>query len=371
MKEETEKELKRRLRRVFSFEDNDETVNSLFSALPDELTYLTQYVIDSHSSEKMKMDEDKRKKYFFDNAMIMPKHFGLAYNNGVVSEEVLEKRRKKLEKSDTLLKQNGLVDMENFWTKEDFSLIYIVGLKHRFTVDDYLNNKAIQYYLKYFELDVGLFWYFLLFAYDCTYEACIDGVEAVKSNVQIMKEFLQMIDSNVQRPDYTKKKEEQEIKNLLLTKDYMSLTLKVGKKKLVIKRPAIIEFIRWLCDVHNERLYEHPLISYMDLSVLIQRGKTESEGPRVAYFARAFIGLFDSFEQIVKKRKRKKSTSPEEYDFIAKLAYFTKLTGDSVYRENGVEALKKAIGRHRKYKYTNFSRYFDRVNFNLKNYRMI
>ena len=49
--------------------------------------------------------------------------------------------------------------------------------------------------------------------------------------------------------------------------------------------------------------------------------------------------------------------SMKEYDFIAKLAYFTKITGESSYKLDGAEALKKNLERHENYVYKNHSKY--------------
>ena len=112
-----------------------------------------------------------------------------AYNKGVLDDKLLNKRKRILGDCKNLpIKKNGWFDKEAYEKrrKEYHSVMPLIGLKHRFTLDEYLKNEDIKYYLKYFELDTEKFWYLLLFFYECTDEMCFDG--EVEGMIYIWKE---------------------------------------------------------------------------------------------------------------------------------------------------------------------------------------
>ena len=347
MKEETNKVLKNVEKKVHVALPPNSLGAEFYMTLPDFLAYVGLFSIGRFQMNLMSKDLDqKHLQQILALAEKTVNEFRRSFLKGTISDDDLEKRNRLLEERSKISKKGGEESMP-FLSKEDGDLILRVGLKHKFTMNDFINNEDIQYYLDYFELDLLRFYFFLLYAYDSTYETCIDGTIMLDANSQILRGFTRMIDSNI------KSKEG----GTVLTNSHMSLTLKVGTKKIIIGNPAVIEFIRSKCDVPDKELANNPLTNVLDFATLATKGVTESYGATLTYFAEVFILLFSSQEQILKKRHNILTPTKEEYDFIAKLAYFTKITGDSVYRNDGADALRKNIERHKYYVYRNQNKY--------------
>lgn len=94
-------------------------------------------------------------------------------------------------------------------------------LRHKFTVEEYMQDKELQGYLTTLELDSEKFWYLLLFCYDYSWGICMEGIEVNKSPVEHIRGFIDAIYNN-----YTGSGMLGAIFN-----EPISITLKVGRKK--------------------------------------------------------------------------------------------------------------------------------------------
>jgi len=332
-----------------------------FNNYPKELEYVELFSLDKFPCRSLLKD-------FTDSGQVgtkAPRVFIEAYNEGVLDDKLLKKRKDISRDCKNLpIKKNGCFDKEAYEKrrKEYHSVMPLIGLKHRFTLDEYLKNEDIKYYLKYFELDTEKFWYLLLFFYECTDEMCFDGEgDSLGHKCDTLEEFNRMIDSNVHWDEFLMSIE---TGDFYQTKDHMSLTLKIGKETLTIKTPAIIEYIRLQTSLPKDTednsglIYSTSMISsYMDRKWL-----TEPKKATIVYFARLLFDFFNLQEQIVKKRYRNTEGefSDDEYDFISKLVCFTNVSKSSkenvAYKKN-TEALRQALYRAKEHKYKNFSRY--------------
>lgn len=154
-------------------------------------------------------------------------------------------------------------------------------LRHKFTVEEYMQDKELQGYLTTLELDSEKFWYLLLFCYDYSWGICMEGIEVNKSPVEHIRGFIDAIYNN-----YTGSGMLGAIFN-----EPISITLKVGRKNIVIDNNNAIACIAKFCDdgLENNDLTNLPNGYFVDIT----RKSSDSFSVLAYYFSKMIISAFN------------------------------------------------------------------------------
>lgn len=150
-------------------------------------------------------------------------------------------------------------------------------LRHKFTVEEYTQDEDLQGYLKTLDLDSEKFWYLLLFCYDYSWGICMEGIEVNKSPVEHIRGFIDAIYNN-----YTGSGMLGAIFN-----EPISITLKVGRKNIVIDNNNAIACIAKFCDdgLENNDLTNLPNGYFVDIT----RKSSDSFSVLAYYFSKMII----------------------------------------------------------------------------------
>ena len=180
-------------------------------------------------------------------------------------------------------------------------------LRHKFTVEEYTQDEDLQGYLKTLDLDSEKFWYLLLFCYDYSWGICMEGIEVNKSPVEHIRGFIDAIYNN-----YTGSGMLGAIFN-----EPISITLKVGRKNIVIDNNNAIACIAKFCDdgLENNDLTNLPNGYFVDIT----RKSSDSFSVLAYYFSKMIISAFNHQGQVKEKRKKGANLSDKEKMVIAHL----------------------------------------------------
>jgi hypothetical protein len=220
-------------------------------------------------------------------------------------------------------------------------------INYNFKFENYLKNKDIQDTIKALNIDSEKFWFMLLFIYDLSYCKCVDGyVTSESASDQIIK-FLNAVCLNVIDVNASTKK---------MFKEPATLTLKIGKKKVVIDNPiALLYLASNSADVEkdssvNSRL-NWSMVDFDNKNI-----KTESNSIWICYFYKMMKVFLDDCNKKRPKQKKGDTISLSMLLFISRLIYFTGITKSKSYLtdpnkpEDGVdgsEQLKQCLKEYK------------------------
>ena len=207
-------------------------------------------------------------------------------------------------------------------------------LRHKFTVEEYMQDKELQGYLKALELDSEKFWYLLLFCYDYSWGICMKGIEINKFPVEYIRDLVDAIYSNYAGSGMLG----------AIFNEPISITLKVGRKNIVIDNNNAIACIAKFCDdgLENNDLTNLPNGHFVD----IPRKSSDSVSVLAYYFSKMIISAFNHQEQVKEKRKKGANLSDKEKMVIAHLLYLTGIISNESVRESD-EYLKAILKRYK------------------------
>ena len=202
-------------------------------------------------------------------------------------------------------------------------------LRHKFTVEEYMQDKELQGYLKALELDSEKFWYLLLFCYDYSWGICIN-----KFPVEYIRDLVDAIYSNYAGSGMLG----------AIFNEPISITLKVGRKNIVIDNNNAIACIAKFCDdgLENNDLTNLPNGHFVDIT----RKSSDSVSVLAYYFSKMIISAFNHQEQVKEKRKKGATLSDKEKMVIAHLLYLTDIISNESVRESD-EYLKAILKRYK------------------------
>ena len=207
-------------------------------------------------------------------------------------------------------------------------------LRHKFTVEEYMQDKELQGYLKALELDSEKFWYLLLFCYDYSWGICMKGIEINKFPVEYIRDLVDAIYSNYAGSGMLG----------AIFNEPISITLKVGRKNIVIDNNNAIACIAKFCDdgLENNDLTNLPNGHFVDIT----RKSSDSVSVLAYYFSKMIISAFNHQEQVKEKRKKGANLSDKEKMVIAHLLYLTDIISNESVRESD-EYLKAILKRYK------------------------
>lgn len=207
-------------------------------------------------------------------------------------------------------------------------------LRHKFTVEEYMQDKELQGYLKALELDSEKFWYLLLFCYDYSWGICMKGIEVNKFPVEYIRDLVDAIYSNYAGSGMLG----------AIFNEPISITLKVGRKNIVIDNNNAIACIAKFCDdgLENNDLTNLPNGHFVDIT----RKSSDSVSVLAYYFSKMIISAFNHQEQVKEKRKKGANLSDKEKMVIAHLLYLTDIISNESVRESD-EYLKAILKRYK------------------------
>lgn len=207
-------------------------------------------------------------------------------------------------------------------------------LRHKFTVEEYMQDKELQGYLKALELDSEKFWYLLLFCYDYSWGICMKGIEINKFPVEYIRDLVDAIYSNYAGSGMLG----------AIFNEPISITLKVGRKNIVIDNNNAIACIAKFCDdgLENNDLTNLPNGHFVDIT----RKSSDSVSVLAYYFSKMIISAFNHQEQVKEKRKKGANLSDKEKMVIAHLLYLTGIISNESVRESD-EYLKAILKRYK------------------------
>ena len=189
-------------------------------------------------------------------------------------------------------------------------------IKTNFTYNDYMNgdeeDKNIQLILKAFNIDSKKFWYFLLFAFDFAYTNCVGGLVAKESPAGQMKKFVKAIDDNS-----TGKINGNDIE----FKQKATITLKIGKKSIVIDNNTAIYLMASLCDEELNGLKTGSVLNSAKLEE--SNSKDAPNYARICLFTKIMIDFFKQYVVDKPVKNGDKIASLNKFTFISKLIYLT------------------------------------------------
>lgn len=207
-------------------------------------------------------------------------------------------------------------------------------LRHKFTVEEYMQDKELQGYLKALELDSEKFWYLLLFCYDYSWGICMKGIEINKFPVEYIRDLVDAIYSNYAGSGMLG----------TIFNEPISITLKVGRKNIVIDNNNAIACIAKFCDdgLENNDLTNLPNGHFVDIT----RKSSDSVSVLAYYFSKMIISAFNHQEQVKEKRKKGANLSDKEKMVIAHLLCLTDIISNESVRESD-EYLKAILKRYK------------------------
>ena len=207
-------------------------------------------------------------------------------------------------------------------------------LRHKFTVEEYMQDKELQGYLQALDLDSEKFWYLLLFCYDYSWGICMKGIEINKFPVEYIRDLVDAIYSNYAGSGMLG----------AIFNEPISITLKVGRKNIVIDNNNAIACIAKFCDdgLENNDLTNLPKGHFVDIT----RKSSDSVSVLAYYFSKMIISAFDHQEHLKDKRKKGANLSDKEKMVIAHSLYLTGIVSNKSVRESD-EYLKAILKRYK------------------------
>ncbi len=207
---------------------------------------------------------------------------------------------------------------------------YSNKLNVNFKYEDYLNNKEIQKTVDALGIDKVKFWNLILFIFDYSYCACLEGYKAKETHNNQVKKTL----------------------NTINEKEVTKITLNIkGKHNLVIDDPKVLEYISSLLaeGVENNSIDkkgndEHN-VSLIDLT----EQSAVSNSAHIAYFAKMFVTFFENNPQFKGRQKKGEIISYNKLLLISKIIYFTRLSRNKNFDESE-DTLKGFLKQYKDYK---------------------
>lgn len=182
-------------------------------------------------------------------------------------------------------------------------------IKIRFNTTDYINDKTTQLLIRSLELDPESFWYLIIFIYDYSYGACIDKTDVLNSPIEDIDQLCTMIADNIESVNPFQKP---------TCKEEMTLTLKIGKKTMVIDNEQTLYLLAVMGLNGTKNGKKSPFFNGRDTKTGIPDSFTI-----MAYcFAKLMIEFFNT-QNI--QRKEGANTSNVEKNLICSLLYFTQI----------------------------------------------
>ena len=217
-------------------------------------------------------------------------------------------------------------------------------LKRGYKINDFITDSEIKSSLKYFNIDLEKFVYLLLFIYDYTFAACNDKLEIKNSPLKDLDQLSELIAGNTISIDAWKNP---------TCKEKMSLTLNVGKKKMVIDNNKTIVLLAQLSLLFKTNNEKNPFFDGSNTIVKGEEGYNikESSNSITAYYFAKLIEAFLKTQPI--ERKDGANLSYQEKDFICRLLYITNLIdNDNIlgYNKNEPNDLNYYKGFMNRYK---------------------
>mgnify|MGYP001145377380 CR=1 FL=1 len=202
-------------------------------------------------------------------------------------------------------------------------------LKRGFKINDFITDSEIKSSLKYFNLDLEKFCYLFLFIYDFTYAACNNKLEIKNSPLEDLNQLSELIAENINSIDGWKNPS---------CKEEMSLTLRIGKEKMIIDNNKTLFLLAALSQSFKTQNEENPFYNGSNVIVKGEEGYSikEYKKNKTAYYFAKLMGAFLKTQPI--ERKDGADLSYQEKDFICRLLYITNLVdNDSILGYNEKE----------------------------------
>ena len=205
-------------------------------------------------------------------------------------------------------------------------------LHPKYKYEDYLNNKDIQDTLKALSIDIDNFWYLLLFVSDFIYGECVVGDEVKDTPIQIVTNFTQQLDNNIDQQGDT---------FTFLKK--MTLILRTeGEEQLEINSPAALACLCSHCKFTKSLLDEGKLEgskAYNRLEVIEDPSNKEGNIVLILSFTRLLKDFLCNIlpfitpceQEDTNKVKAYTTVSLNKMLLISRLVYFTGLSTDERY----------------------------------------
>lgn len=183
-------------------------------------------------------------------------------------------------------------------------------LKFMSKIDAFQSDSMIDRYIRTLNLDSEKFWYLVLFVYDFSLGLCYDRVESANSPIQDIDELCTMIAENIESVD---------VWNKPTCKEKMNLTLKIGKKTIVIDNEQTILLLSYMVLNGVKNAKNNPFFNSGEIKTDV---KTLSATKIACCFVKIMIEFFNS-QQF--NRRKGTNVSNMEKDLICSLLYFFKL----------------------------------------------
>lgn len=178
------------------------------------------------------------------------------------------------------------------------------------------NDPMIDRYIRTLNIDQEKFWYLALFVYDFTYGLCYDKIDVLNSPIKDIDQLCTMIADNIESVNPWHKP---------TSKEEMTLTLKIGKKTMVIDNEQTL----YLLAVMGLNGAKNGQNNHFFNGGEIKTDVKPDSATKMAYcFSRIMIDFFDT-QQL--ERRKGTNVSNTEKDLICGLLYFFKLiTNNSI-----------------------------------------
>lgn len=216
---------------------------------------------------------------------------------------------------------------------ERFKRRYNTGrINIKFKYEDYFNNEDIQNTLHALNIDIDKFWYLLLFVLDFTYGECVTGYEVKGVPMQIVENFTQQLDNNIDQQGDT----------FTFIKKMTLILRTEGEEQIEINSPTALACICSYCKSTKSLLDEGQLKgsnAYNRLEVI----ETPSNKERTIVLILSFTRLLKDFlfnilpsitsneQSRTNKVKAYTTVSLNRMLLISRLVYFTGLSADERY----------------------------------------
>ena len=191
---------------------------------------------------------------------------------------------------------------------------------------DYLHT--VGHLLKDLDLDVEKFWCLFLFVLDYCNSIFYQGLTIKATPMEQLQALANMI-ANADEP--------------------MLLNLKVGKKKMNVESPVVLQF---LADAIQNQL-ETADLKPLYIREQEEEAKQIADSPIIVYFAKILLTFFDTQDHIRQKRKKGANFSAKEMDLVGKLVYFSGLSTNESWIDVENETLKAFLKQYKDYQYPN------------------
>lgn len=191
---------------------------------------------------------------------------------------------------------------------------------------DYLHT--VGHLLKDLDLDVEKFWCLFLFVLDYCNSIFYQGLTIKATPMEQLQALANMI-ANADEP--------------------MLLNLKVGKKKMNVESPVVLQFLADAIQNQLETADRKPLYTREQE----EEAKQIADSPIIVYFAKILLTFFDTQDHIRQKRKKGANFSAKEMDLVGKLVYFSGLTTNESWIDVENETLKAFLKQYKDYQYPN------------------